>query len=338
MNSLNGSTSDNNPSLLLGNPRLMSLLRCPVCGGPLARQGEVLTCDADAERRTEAHRFPVAFGCPVLIDESRSVYAIEDFTGRRDTFFALDLPWWRRLGRALIPKIGVNIHAARNIRGFARRLNREGGTPLVLVIGGSVLGEGMHILAADATVQLIESDVSFGPRTQLIADSHVLPFADDSLDGIVVQAVLEHVLDPLQCVREIRRVLRPGGLVYAEIPFMQPVHGGRYDFTRYTDLGLRRLFRHFNHIDSGATCGTGMALAWSAQYFLASFARGTAARRVLSAIAAYLTFYLKYFDRWLIDRAGTLDGASGLFFLGAKSGSEIPLDDRILLASYRGAL
>ena len=35
------------------------------------------------------------------------------------------------------------------------------------------------------------------------------------------------------------------GIVYAETPFMQQVHEGAYDFTRYTVLGHRYLFKKF---------------------------------------------------------------------------------------------
>jgi SAM-dependent methyltransferase len=42
-----------------------------------------------------------------------------------------------------------------------------------------------------------------------------------------IQAVLEHALDPPVVVAEIYRVLKPGGLVYADTPFMQRVHERR---------------------------------------------------------------------------------------------------------------
>ena len=81
----------------------------------------------------------------------------------------------------------------------------------------------------------------------------------------------EHVVDPYRCVDEIHRVLTSNGLIYAETPFIQQVHAGRYDFTRFTQLGHRRLFRRFEEIETGVVCGPGMALAWSWQYFLLSF-------------------------------------------------------------------
>jgi hypothetical protein len=66
-------------------------------------------------------------------------------------------------------------------------------------------------------------------------------------------------------------VLKDGGIVYAETPFMQQVHGSAYDFTRFTWLGHRRLFRKFKEIKSGTCGGPGMALIWSWRYFLRTF-------------------------------------------------------------------
>lgn len=194
----------------------------------------------------------------------------------------------------------------------------------------------MGPLAQNGSLELVDTDVSFGPRTMLICDAHDIPFQDESFDGVIAQAVLEHVVDPYRCVEEMHRVLKKDGLVYAETPFMQQVHLGRYDFTRFTHLGHRRLFRRFEEIDSGAVCGPGMALAWSYQYFLLSFAKLKILRALIRAFASLTSFYLKYFDYFLIDTAGGLDAASGYYFMGRKS--DHSLSDRELLTLYKGAM
>ena len=137
----------------------------------------------------------------------------------------------------------------------------------MLVVGGSVAGEGFEQLLDDPALELVETDVALGPRTSLVCDAHDLPFADGTFDAVVCQAVLEHVADPPRVVTELRRVLRPGGLAYSEIPFMQQVHEGAHDFTRYTLTGHRRLFRDFAELGSGAVAGPGMALGWSVRAF-----------------------------------------------------------------------
>ena len=197
------------------------------------------------------------------------------------------------------------------------------------------MGQGMESLTANPAIELVETDVLNGPRTMMICDAHQIPFADGVFDGVIAQAVLEHVVDPWRCAEEIHRVLRPGGLVYSEIPFIQQVHGGRYDFTRFTHLGHRRLFRKFDEIESGAMCGPGMALAWSYQYFLLSFGARGFTRTLLRFAAGVTSFFLKYCDGWLIGKPAALDAASGTFFIGRKG--ERVLSDRELLKLYRGA-
>jgi hypothetical protein len=129
--------------------------------------------------------------------------------------------------------------------------------------------------------------------------------------------------------------LNERGVVYAETPFMQQVHNAPYDFTRFTHLGHRRLFRKFEEIDSGAGCGPGMALAWSYQSFLMSFTTSEFLRKLIRYFTRLTSFFLKYFDYYLIDKPGTLDAASGYYFLGRKA--EQVLSDRDLIKLYKGA-
>src|SRR5262249_20234867 len=51
-----------------------------------------------------------------------------------------------------------------------------------------------------------------------LADIHVLPFRDQTFDSVLANNVLEHSYDPLRCLREVRRVLKPGGRLFALIP------------------------------------------------------------------------------------------------------------------------
>jgi SAM-dependent methyltransferase len=309
---------------------VLELLRCPRSHHRLELQGGYLRCTDSAC----AASYPIVDGVPILINEATSLFSVQDFLWHRDTFFSLrPRPLQRFLDR-ITPSISLNVKSRQNYAVFTKALLQKTDMPRVLVVGCGVLGEGLDVLFQYQAVELVETDVSFGPRVMAICDAHDLPFDGEAFDGLVSQAVLEHVADPYRCVAEFHRVLKPRGLVYAETPFMQQVHGGRYDFTRFTHLGHRRLFRGFEEIDSGAVCGPGMALAWSYLYFFSSFARSRVVRRLLQLFASLTSFYLKYFDRILIDRPAALDAASACYFMGCKS--DQMLSDRELIQLYKG--
>ena len=56
------------------------------------------------------------------------------------------------------------------------------------------------------------------------------------------------MLDPIQSVSEVYRILKPGGVFIGSVPHVSPVHLEPYDFRRFTDLGLQKLLQ-----DSGFT-------------------------------------------------------------------------------------
>jgi len=181
---------------------------------------------------------------------------------------------------------------------------------------------------------IIESDVYFGERTQIIIDGHHIPFKNETFDLIIFQAVLEHVADPVMCVKEAHRVLKKNGIVYATTPFMQQVHMRQYDFTRFTYLGHRRLFRAFGEIDAGIFAGTGVALGWSIRFFVKSLTNSRIIRLILETLVFILFFWLKYIDYFTSKNNGSFDGASGFYFIGQKS--EVLLSDKELVKSFKG--
>lgn len=305
-------------------------LRCPICRARLELHDEHYQC----QNPECLFVFPIVNGIPILIDESHSIFSIDDFVKQRNTTFFSPQTKFEQAIKKLLPEISRNIKSRENFNKLAKLLLGQSSSPRLLVIGGSILGAGMEAITAYPGIELVDSDAAFGPRTTLVCDAHRLPFEDNSFDGVIVQAVLEHVVDPWQCVEEIHRVLKEDGLVYAETPFMAQVHGGRYDFTRFTYLGHRRLFRKFEEIESGALCGPGMVLAWSYRYFLLSFMTSSFLRRLIGIFVRLTSFFLTYFDYLLIDKAGTLDAAAAYYFIGRKSNQV--LSDRDLIKLYKG--
>ncbi len=100
------------------------------------------------------------------------------------------------------------------------------------------------------------------------ADALRLPFRAASFDGVVITDVLMYVDEPARAAAEIRRVLRPGGVVYAAEPFLYAQMASTSRF-RFTVEGLRAVFRHFEEIGAGFGREAGSATLPLIAYYVA---------------------------------------------------------------------
>lgn len=112
--------------------------------------------------------------------------------------------------------------------------------------GKTVLNLGSGIGAFDGhlarTVRMVNLDINpTKPGLHVVGDAQRLPFRDESFDVVYSIAVLEHVPKPWLAAQEIARVLRPGGHVALELPFLNVIHD-EHDYFRFTDRGIRSLF------------------------------------------------------------------------------------------------
>jgi SAM-dependent methyltransferase/uncharacterized protein YbaR (Trm112 family) len=306
--------------------RATSLLRCPSCQSAMRRENSALTCSSCAKA------FAIARGVPFLLDETRSSFRLPGVPRARAQ--AVTRRSWISIGKRWGPTIEFNLTGRDSMLRFRARLLAQATRPIVLNIGGKHAGSFSVLVATDPAVDCIELHVALAPRTNLIADPHALPLADGSVDAVIIDAVLEHMIDPVRVAEEIFRVLKTDGLVYADSPFMVPVHGGTHDFLRFSPLAHRRLFRHFRHVESGISGGPGSALALSIQAFMLSFVRSAGGRAAAKVLCRLGFFWLKYFDHVLKDRPGSWDAALGTYFVGQKHAQ--PVTDRDLVQQYPG--
>ncbi|MDU8945529.1 class I SAM-dependent methyltransferase [Ovoidimarina sediminis] len=120
--------------------------------------------------------------------------------------------------------LGQSKVTTKNCEKFIDDCVRRQGRPKILIIGSGVRGAGTSELWGDKRLFRLGVDVYPTDTVDVICDAHYLPFPDGSFDGVWIQAVLEHVVEPQKVVKEIHRVLTHDGIVYAETPFMQHVH------------------------------------------------------------------------------------------------------------------
>lgn len=173
-------------------------------------------------------------------------------------------PLLKRLVKALYPPMPtLNIMGRSKIEALQARLFRSGA--IVINVGsGGLSGCGYRLWQNDSfrAAQVYHLDILSGDRVSLVGDAHCLPLRSESVDSLIYQAVLEHVPDPRRVIEEAARVLKPGGYLYLEVPFLQGFHADPCDFQRYTLEGLRIRTRAFAEIEAGVSVGPFCTLVW----------------------------------------------------------------------------
>jgi SAM-dependent methyltransferase len=110
---------------------------------------------------------------------------------------------------------------------------------------GSYLVEGQEHIANLRTLlagrAFTGMDMRPGPGVDQVANVEALPFADDSFSTIFALNTFEHVERFWLGIAELKRVLRPDGLLVVSMPFHFRIHDYPYDYWRFTPQALRSL-------------------------------------------------------------------------------------------------
>jgi len=298
---------------------------CPECrNGSIVFEGQRCTCWACGVS------FPVSDGRPVLIRHSNQVFPPESYVNgsrRGET----SSKWTK-----YCPARSVNLSRTEKLCEFVNIVKNHDAAFVLIIGAGRQQTTLDQIFSRAPNVILVYSDIDADAPVDCICDGHDIPFDANTFQGVIATAVLEHVLYPERVVSEIHRVLAPGGIVYSEIPFMQQVHEGAYDFKRYTLSGHRHLFRSFRELSSGVVAGPGTALVWAIENIILCFAVGSLSRNILKAGTRFIFSWIKYFDYIFKNHPQAIDGASCTYFLGQKE-SGYGVSDISIIREYNGA-
>lgn len=92
--------------------------------------------------------------------------------------------------------------------------------------------------------EYIGTDVQRGRNVDIQQPgAHWLPFCKETADAVMCGQVLEHVEHPWELVREIARVIKPGGFAFLIAPREWPVHRHPVDCWRILPDGMAVLMR-----------------------------------------------------------------------------------------------
>jgi SAM-dependent methyltransferase len=156
------------------------------------------------------------------------------------------------------------------------------------------LGSGSRRLRAD----VITVDLFASANVDVVADIAEAPFKDGSVDNVILDSVIEHLPDPAGVVAEAMRMLRPGGRLFINCPFMLPYHGYPKHYQNFTRDGLEHLLRDFSQ--ASVRPAFGPMTAW-VNMTSETFAVMVGGERgvpyiVAKALALLPIFWLKYLD------------------------------------------
>lgn len=174
---------------------------------------------------------------------------------------------------------------------------------------------------SDFGPHVINVDIIPLPTVNIIADAAQLPFYNKSIDMILSESTLEHVSFPEKAMEEIRRVVKKGGFVYLELPFVFPYHASPNDYTRWTIEGLKIKFSDFEVIAAGARSGPIAALIIQLVYVFAlvfSFGSQMLYQFLIHFFMVFLS-PLKIFDLLCRPFTRSSDGASLIYFFARKT-------------------
>lgn len=264
---------------------LEEICRCPRCREALEWKRDGLRCTGCDSRYVRLD------GVPVLVLEE-SVQAPREpptlGSPRAEPSGVLD-----RLRKLYLP------HAPR--LSFKTDRSRETLRRFIAGTPGQILNVGAG--DTDYGRRVLNLDIAPYAGVDVVGAAERLPLRDECFDGVVLMAVLEHVHDAEQTLAEAWRVLKPGGALLVDVPFMQGLHAGPGDYRRYTEAGLRaELERHgFVVEESGVAVGPASAAAWVFAEFLALLLSGRSLRGyyLAKAVTMWIALPLKYADLWL---------------------------------------
>ena len=139
----------------------------------------------------------------------------------------------------------------------------------------------------------VNMDITQFEEVDVVGDAHQLPFRSRTVDIVFCNAALEHMKKPWVAASEMERVLRKGGVMLVQAPFLEAIHD-EHDYFRFTKAGLRSLFPNCIAIMGGVSAGCSQVLASVVGDYPGIVAGGTILEKPLKLLMSWLARPLQY--------------------------------------------
>ena len=134
-----------------------------------------------------------------------------------------------------------------------------------------------------------------GVKPDFTWDGTTMPFDDNSFDTLMATEVLEHCPSPHLIINEMKRVLKPGGLIFFTVPFLWYLHEVPHDEYRYTPFALQRIFNEcgMEKIELHAHGGWNMAMAQMLGLWISFTKKGSSQKRWAKLLNPFIKRLMK---------------------------------------------
>lgn len=216
-------------------PRVWEILACPFCGKPLTQSANGAYCKACDHEYQFLPEGPLDLG----LKKTKS-YSLQ-FDVNPDPNLAANSAI-KLLPLNSFPEVDFSIrrwkihNMSKELISYFPQAKREGALMLDLGCGTAIHRE----MCEQAGFEYIGFELA-SPRAQIRGDAQALPFQSNSLEFILSIAVLQYIRYPFIMMREVSRVLQPGGKFIGSVAFLEPYTTNAY--YHQTHLGVYSLLK-----------------------------------------------------------------------------------------------
>jgi len=290
----------------LSHQKLRQLLSCPKCFGSFNKKVELICSEC-------GEKYPIISGIAApIINNSIQKYLSESEhkSFKEQIKSAIPIPderVWTRQAKKVITRI-------------LKEKDPDNETSFVINIGSGV--ESFYKKIFRPFRGLIRLGIPHDGEVNALGDAMALPLKNDSVDLFISSSVIEHLPNPEKAVSELFRTIKPGGLVYAEIPFIGAYHMAPHDYQRYTISGIESLFYRHGFVleEKGICSGPITALVLLFQHSIVEAIPWGPPQYIIRVILTWILHPFKYLDFIVGQSKWGEYLACNFFYLGRKPG------------------